>query len=348
MPLSLTSAPRAAAIRNAIDRAWRKSFVRAIKPLRRLLRNQGAVNDSLIEAANHLLARTDELVAELSKLQRSLSALEIQIRQLRSERLKSELTSALESSAAREWQAEIDKIDWYHEFDFGNGLRTQPRPPNLDAHRRLWQFIEDQLDQLDFIGKSVLDVGAWDGYWSFYSERRGARSVLATDDASQNWSSGNGLQLARKLLGSHIEIRQDLPIYELGSLNRKFDIILCLGVFYHLRDPFYGFVQLRHCCHSNSILAIEGELGSDEAVSNGERYCQGDWMERLLSESGLRWQLKSAYFQVESIVRLNPEANVDSDRGFIICRPITGKNDMYVYKPHFGLHLYDDRFNQAG
>jgi hypothetical protein len=64
----------------ALDRARRKSFVRTIKPLRRLMRNQGAVNDSLIEAAFHLSARVNELGADLTNLQRRINELESQLR----------------------------------------------------------------------------------------------------------------------------------------------------------------------------------------------------------------------------------------------------------------------------
>src|SRR2546427_7379454 len=132
-------------------------------------------------------------------------------------------------------QEEIDAVIWYHEFDFGNGLVARSNTPDVAYHRRSWRFIERQLAAVDFHGKSVLDIGCWDGYWSFYAERRGAASVLASDDVTQNWADGRGLPLARELLGSNVEIRQDVSIYDLSSLNRQFDIILCLGVFYHLR-----------------------------------------------------------------------------------------------------------------
>jgi len=87
-------------------------------------------------------------------------------------------------------QAEIDSVAWYHEFDFGNGHTARSRTPDVAAHRRLWNFIEEGLSRIDFRGKTVLDIGCWDGYWSFYAERHGAASVLATDDLSQNWSTG--------------------------------------------------------------------------------------------------------------------------------------------------------------
>ena len=69
-------------------------------------------------------------------------------------------------------QAELDAVTWYHEFDFGNGLRTRTHSPDIALHRRMWAFVRAQLARVDFRGKSVLDIGAWDGYWSFFAEER--------------------------------------------------------------------------------------------------------------------------------------------------------------------------------
>ena len=99
-------------------------------------------------------------------------------------------------------QERIDRIHWYHEFDFGNGLRAQVNTPDVQSHRALWRFIETELDKIDFAGKTVLDLGCWDGYWSFYAERRGAARVLATDDSSQNWTGSAGFHLAMPLFFS--------------------------------------------------------------------------------------------------------------------------------------------------
>lgn len=97
LPLSLTTAGHVPLIQAALDRARRKTFVRAIKPLRRSLRNQGAVNDSLIEAVYHLFAQNKEVIAELTKLQRRLVALELQIQQLDVEPVRQGLKATLES-----------------------------------------------------------------------------------------------------------------------------------------------------------------------------------------------------------------------------------------------------------
>jgi hypothetical protein len=79
LPASLTSEAHFSHVYDSLDRARRKSFVRAMKPLRRLLRNQGAVNDSLIDALFHLSAQTQEMIAEIRDLKKQLAALQKQI-----------------------------------------------------------------------------------------------------------------------------------------------------------------------------------------------------------------------------------------------------------------------------
>ena len=105
-----------------------------------------------------------------------------------------------------ETQRRIDAVEWYHEFDFPNGLKARSKH-DVEGHRLVWKFIQEQLDAVDFRGKTVLDIGCWDGYWSFYAERRGAARVLASDDRTQNWAGSRGLLLARELYGSAVEVK---------------------------------------------------------------------------------------------------------------------------------------------
>src|SRR5215475_15324914 len=98
----------------------------------------------------------------------------------------------------KEYQQRIDDIRWYHEFEFPNGLVARSHAPDIEVHRRIWAFVATELDQIDFTGKTVLDLGCWDGRWSFYAESRGARRVLATDDRTQNWAASSGLLLAEE------------------------------------------------------------------------------------------------------------------------------------------------------
>ena len=190
----------------------------------------------------------------------------------------------------------IDRVDWYHEFDFGGGLVARSRAAADHGHRAVWAFIRRHLDRVDFRGKSVLDVGAWDGYWSFEAERRGAASVLATDDATQNWADGSGIHLARELLGSKIEVDQGLSVYRLASLGRTFDVILFLGVYYHLHDPFYALAQLRHCCHPGTVVVVDGPvtegLGEGGAVYNFADHT-AEWLPTV---GAVRQLVRAAYF----------------------------------------------------
>lgn len=107
------------------------------------------------------------------------------------------------SSSTSDLQRQIDQITWFHSIELAPGVVT----PGLDATR-------DRLDLLqipaDLRGRSVLDVGAWDGFFSFEAERRGAERVLATDSFAwdgTNWSTKAGFELCRSALSSSVEDR---------------------------------------------------------------------------------------------------------------------------------------------
>ncbi len=276
----------------------------------------------------------------------------------------------VQDAASREaLQKEIDAIHWYHEFDFGDGLRAVS-VSQADDHRRIWRFIESELDKIDFTGKSVLEIGCWDGFWSFYAERRGASRVLATDDVSQNWASGAGLRLAKKLLNSKVEINQSVSIYEASKLNETFDIIICLGVYYHLVDPFAGFAEVRHLMREGSVAIFEGdgtlELRPDTFywdMSDSSKSCF------VPTQWGLNHMLKTAYMDVvaQSWMRPPPafQLNVDPahlfgftgalepsgfaplkhrERILTVTKPFSGENPLHPYKPPFNLAKFDTRW----
>lgn len=277
--------------------------------------------------------------------------------------------------AFRSLQREIDAIKWYHEFDFGNGLRAVPATPNAHLYRSLWKYIETRLDMIDFEGKTVLDIGCWDGYWSVYAERRGAKRVLATDDLTQNPLQATGLQLVKRLLKSNIEINQSLSVYELSKLGEKFDIILCLGVYYHLMDPFAAFAEIRHCLRKDSFAVFEGD------VTHGLRPDCSYWDPRDSSTTSvfipapfaLKQMLGAAYLGVVDQSFWNPAPAPDPvkltlgfhkkiaglqdpaklgpveymNRSVTIAKPFVAENPLHHYKPPFGLDRYDPRFDRA-
>lgn len=97
----------------------------------------------------------------------------------------------------------------------------------------------------------MLDIGAWDGFFSFEPERRGAAHVFAADHFSWHgvgWGTGQGkagFELARTALGSHVE-DVDVDVMDLSptTVGGPFDVVLFLGVLYHLRHPFFALERV--------------------------------------------------------------------------------------------------------
>jgi tRNA (mo5U34)-methyltransferase len=282
-------------------------------------------------------------------------------------------------------QAELDAVTWYHEFDFGNGLRTRTHCHHIESHRQVWTLVEEHLATVDFRGKTVLDIGAWDGYWSFYAEKRGARAVLASDDLGQNWSQGRGIHLAKELLGSSIEIDQNLSVYNLAARGRKFDVILFLGVYYHLHDPFHALAQIRHCCHPGTVIVIDGPVAVNLApntalVDYSNHSCEWlptvEALEQMLKATyftssvagmlappalpapgrlGWRWRLRTALSALagnrtvleERVNGVINRSPAYNRRALLKCAPHEGEVDLHYYRPPFGLHAYDPRFRDT-
>lgn len=274
-------------------------------------------------------------------------------------------------------QQKIDSVTWYHDFDFGGGLVARSAIAEGWGYRQLWRRMHEELDAIDLAGKSVLDIGCWDGYWSFYAERRGARSVLAADDRSQNWSAARGIYLAKELLNSSVEINLDVSAYRLTELRRTFDVIFFFGVYYHLFDPFYALAQIRHCCHPGTLVVIDGPVAvavpTDAGLFNFANHaCEFLPSQYALQQlvrgayftevghaflndvrPGWRWRLRNAWSvlrggrprpkQGPEVVGPPPPAH----RILMRCVPFEGPNELHAYRPPFGLDAYDHRFRAA-
>jgi tRNA (mo5U34)-methyltransferase len=139
-----------------------------------------------------------------------------------------------------ELKEEVKKINWWHSIDLGNGIIT----PGKDTFLRQLKRLE-MPDSLN--GMTVLDIGAWDGFFSFEAERRGAKRVLATDYfcwGGGGWGTKAGFQLARKALNSKVE---DMTIDVLDISPEKvgiFDLVLFLGVLYHMKHPLLALEKV--------------------------------------------------------------------------------------------------------
>jgi tRNA (mo5U34)-methyltransferase len=121
--------------------------------------------------------------------------------------------------------------DWFHNLDLG-GVRTAPDHFLGDYPAAVWQGIAPALpDRLD--GKTVLDVGCNAGFFSLEMKRRGAARVVGIDPDERYLAQA---RLASEICGLELDLRR-LSVYDVAQLGERFDLVLFMGVLYHLRHP---------------------------------------------------------------------------------------------------------------
>ncbi len=154
---------------------------------------------------------------------------------------------------------------WYHNIDLGHGIVTPGR--GFDG---IWNMIREVMAILDYKDKDVLDLGSWDGLWAFEAEKRGAKSVVATDTRMQG---AENLLFAKQVLESKVFPLFNAPIQDISNrlklvgLDPSFDIIHHLGLFYHLRDPLLSLTQARSVLREGGILLLETAAIDDDERS---------------------------------------------------------------------------------
>ncbi|HEY8570940.1 TIGR04290 family methyltransferase [Phenylobacterium sp.] len=121
--------------------------------------------------------------------------------------------------------------DWFHNIDLG-GVQTAPNHFLNDYPNVKWKTFQHAIPQ-DLTGKTVLDIGCNGGFYSLEMKRRGADRVLGVDFDERYLEQA---RFAAEVKGMDIEFRQ-LSVYDVASLGEKFDVVLFMGVLYHLRHP---------------------------------------------------------------------------------------------------------------
>jgi tRNA (mo5U34)-methyltransferase len=176
----------------------------------------------------------------------------------------------------------VAALRWYHRMPLPGGIVT---PGVSDAAR-----IVSRLQLPDSLaGKTVLDVGAWDGYYSFSCAQRGAKRVLATDSFSwsgESWGSKDGFLLAREALGlGDVVDDQFIDVMDISpeKVGGTFDVVLLLGVIYHLRDPITALERVASVC--DDLLIVETELALDWLPWPSARL----YPERELNDDDTNW-----------------------------------------------------------
>ncbi len=169
---------------------------------------------------------------------------------------------------------------WFHSIDLGMGVTT-----------RGLSELTLGVDQLpDVRGRSVLDIGAWDGYYSFFAEQHGATRVVALDhyawgvdfaarqaywaecaqqgvlpdhnrDVTDFWRpelpGRRGFEFAHGVLGSSVEpLVADFTTVDLEALG-PFDVVFYLGVLYHMKEPLTCLERVRKVTTEVAVVETE-------------------------------------------------------------------------------------------
>jgi tRNA (mo5U34)-methyltransferase len=145
----------------------------------------------------------------------------------------------------RDWHDRLGETGWWHSFEFPDGGSIQGVLTLAAQKMRIAQFPIPQ----DLTGKRVLDIGTWDGWFAMEMERRGAE-VVAID----RFENPRFLEIHERLR-SRVDYRQ-LSVYDLDP-NKigRFDIVLFMGVFYHLKHPLLALERV--CSVARDLVVVE-------------------------------------------------------------------------------------------
>jgi len=207
---------------------------------------------------------------------------------------------------------------WFHNLSL-SGVQTAPNHFLGDYPAAKWQNFQHAIPS-DLTGMTVLDVGCNAGFYSIEMKRRGARRVLGIDHDVQYLEQA---RFAAHVLDLDIAFQQ-MSVYEVPRLNERFDLVLFMGVFYHLRYPLLALDLLRRYVTNDWLLfqsmlrgsrtvadVVEDYPFSERAIFDKPGFPKMHFVEQNYSQDPTNWWipnracaeavLRSAGFRIESM-----------------------------------------------
>ncbi len=156
--------------------------------------------------------------------------------------------------------------EWFHNLTL-NGVETAPDHFLGDYPRIKWQSFAHAIPA-NLNGKTVLDIGCNAGFYSIEMKRRGADRVLGIDFDEHYLAQA---RFAVEVNRMEIEFRQ-LSVYDIAQLAEKFDVVLFMGVLYHLRHPLLALDLIHEHVTRDLFIYQSMQRGSQDVESLAENF----------------------------------------------------------------------------
>ena len=238
-----------------------------------------------------------------------------------------------------EIRARVEALgDWFHDLDL-NGVRTAPNHFLYDYPASKFRRFAHAIPA-DLTGKTVLDIGCNAGFYSMEMKRRGAARVLGIDSDDRYLAQA---RLAAEVTGLEAEFR-NLSVYDVGQLGERFDLVIFMGVLYHLRHPLLALDLIHEYVAKDLLLFQSMQRGamqpmtpevdypfSETAIFDDPAWPKLHFVEKCYSDDHTNWwvpnaaaaeaMLRSSGFTIidhpEQEVYLCRRAQAPSERGAV-------------------------------
>ena len=222
--------------------------------------------------------------------------------------------------------------DWFHNLDL-HGVRTAPNHFLGDYPQVKWQRFEHAIPE-DLRGRTVLDIGCNGGFYSIEMKRRGADRVVGIDADPRYLAQA---RFAAEALEMDIEFRE-LSVYDVAKVGERFDLVIFMGVLYHLRHPLLA-LDLIHEHVTRDLLVFQSmQRGSGElmdlapdypfderAVFDDSRFPKMHFIEHKYTGDPTNWWVPNRAC-VEAMLRsAGYEITARPEEEVYVCRHVNGE-----------------------
>ncbi len=223
----------------------------------------------------------------------------------------------------------MNSLWWWHEIPLAPNLQTRAN----HAPYRLGLPKKFHIQDFDFSGKSVLDIGVNDGFYSFWAEAHGAERLVGVDDLSQLRRGMENIDFIRRKLGSKLEFL-NMNCYDVSPRTvGGFDVVMMFGVLYHLIHPMLGIEKACSVCKSDFFLETH-YVKTDVDVPVCILYPESEYFGDYTNWSGpnLPWLVKALEIQGFQTVAWD---EVSPERVSIKAKRVRNRHtDSDVLNPH--------------